>query len=54
MLIQLEDRHEASVLMRPQSTARLNKAAVTVIGIEICKFCTYHAYGAMSNHLGLC
>ncbi len=48
----IEDEHEASVPMRPHSTARTNKAAATVIGIEICKFCTYHAYGAVSNHLG--
>ena len=40
--------------MRPQSAARTNKAAATVIGIEICKFCTYHAYGAVSNLLGFC
>ena len=47
--------HEASVLMRPQRTASANKAATMVIGIEICKFRTYHAYAeVVSNHLGFC
>jgi len=34
---------EHSLLMIPQSTVIINKAAATVIGTEICKFATYQA-----------
>jgi hypothetical protein len=37
-------RTERGLLMATQTTVKANRAAATVTGMEICKFCTYQAY----------